>query len=126
MRAAVKTAALILLVLSLGLHWAVLQTVAWTGMIISYSRHASFAAAVSQTFDGGHPCPMCKAIKQGRAEEKQQQQKQQAKPGSKMEIGLVWQATTFEFFSSHEPISSQPGAVSNRSDEPPKPRPRTA
>jgi hypothetical protein len=115
----------LVLVLSLGLHWAFLQTIAWTGMIISYSRDASFSEAVSKTFDGEHPCPMCKVIKKARAEEKDQQQKQQVKPGSKMDLGLVWQNPAFDFSSDREKISSPNTDSSIRSYEPPKPRPRT-
>lgn len=116
----------LLLVLVLGLHWALLQTVAWTGMIISYSRDASLSEAVSKTFDGEHPCAMCKMIKKGRADEKEQQQKQNVKPGSKMEIGLIWQSTPFYFSSDRERISSPNTDASIRSYEPPKPRPRWA
>jgi hypothetical protein len=102
-------------VLSLGLHWAVLQTIAWTGIIVSYSRDASFSEAASKTLDGEHPCPMCKVIKKARTAEKQQEQeqKQQVKPGSKMDLDLVWQCTSSDFSSI-------------RSNEPPKRPPRTA
>ena len=61
-----------MLVLTLGLHWALLQTVAWTGMIISYSQENSLRGAVSMTFDGAHPCCLCKTIKQAKSEERQQ------------------------------------------------------
>ena len=126
-RSIIRFTTVLVLVLSLGLHWALLQTVAWTGMIISYSRDASFTEAVSKTFDGEHPCPMCKMIKKGRAEEKeQQQQKQSIKPGSKMEIGLIWQSTPFYFSCDRETISYPNSNASIRSYEPPKPRPRWA
>jgi len=72
--ALVRTAAVVLLVLSLGLHWGLLQTVAWTGMLINNSCIGSFKEAVSKTFDGEHPCCLCKAIKQGRTEERKQSQ----------------------------------------------------
>lgn len=58
------------LALSLGLHWAVLQTAAWAGMLVSYSRQASFAEAVAWTFDGQHPCRLCHLVREGRAAEK--------------------------------------------------------
>ena len=59
----IKITAALLLVLTLGLHWTLLQTIAWTGMIVSYSRNASLTEAVSKTFDGKHLCKMSKAIK---------------------------------------------------------------
>lgn len=111
------------LVLSLGLHWALLQTVAWTGMLINYSRDASFREAISRTFDGQHPCPLCKAIKKGRADEKKQEQ-QQTKPGSKLDFALVWQAPRFNFNCDREPIAEGNFSMLVRADEPPKPRPR--
>jgi hypothetical protein len=50
------------LVLTTGGHWAALQTVAWTTMLANNLRTQSLAEAVSDTFDGEHPCPLCKAI----------------------------------------------------------------
>ncbi len=94
-------------------------------MIITYSRDASFSEAVSKTFDGEHPCAMCKAIKQGRAEEKQQQ-KQPVKPDSKMDLGLVWQSVAFGFSCDRELISSTDSHAPSWREAPPKPRPRTA
>jgi hypothetical protein len=52
----------IALVLTTGLHWATLQTVAWAAMLANNLRYESLTEAVSQTFDGEHPCCMCKAI----------------------------------------------------------------
>lgn len=52
-----------------GGHWAVLQSVAWTGMIIEYSRNASLGTALSQTFSGKAPCRMCRTIEEGRQKE---------------------------------------------------------
>jgi hypothetical protein len=43
----------------------VLQTVAWTGMLIRYSSEGGVRQGLAQTFDGEHPCPLCKAIAQG-------------------------------------------------------------
>lgn len=121
----IRFAAALVLVLSLGLHWAFLQTIAWTGMVVSYSRDASLNEAVAKTFDGKHPCRMCKAIKQARAEEKKQGE-QQVKPGSKLDSGLVWKSPALYFASDRERISSPQTIVLIRSYEPPKPRPRTA
>ena len=52
-----------------GGHWAVLQTVAWTGMLMEYSRDSSFGEAVVKTFGGHAPCKMCRAIEQGKRNE---------------------------------------------------------
>lgn len=53
------------LVLSLGLHWTLLQSAAWVGMVVSYSKDASLAEALEKTFDGEHPCPLCKLVETG-------------------------------------------------------------
>ena len=50
------------LFLSAGGHLAMLQGVAWASMIRDYSRSGSLTAAVEKTFDGKHPCPLCKKI----------------------------------------------------------------
>jgi hypothetical protein len=119
-----RLVSVLVLVLSLGLHWALLQTVAWSGMLISFSRSGSFNEAVAKTFDGQHPCPLCKVVRQGRAQERQQSQKQ-LNPGPKLELGLVWQPTSLTFTSDRELIPAERSPVQSRSDEPPKPRPRT-
>jgi hypothetical protein len=56
--------------LSIGLHWTVLQSVAWCGMVITYSQGASLKEGLAKTFDGKHPCALCKQIAQGRQGEK--------------------------------------------------------
>jgi len=45
-----------------GGHWAVLQSVAWTGMIVEYSKDSTLGAALIKTFGGKAPCEMCKTI----------------------------------------------------------------
>jgi len=53
-----------------GAHWAALQTVAWTTMLANNLRTQSVCEAVSKTFDGEHPCPLCKAIAAAKKSEK--------------------------------------------------------
>lgn len=60
---------LLVLVFSTGLHWAALQTVAWTTMFAANLGSDSFSEAVSNTFDGEHPCPLCKAVSAGKKSE---------------------------------------------------------
>lgn len=69
----IRFAIALTLIFSMGLHWTLLQTVAWTNMLISYSRNAPFAEAVAKTFDGKHPCAMCLKIREGRDQEERQQ-----------------------------------------------------
>ena len=49
-----------------GGHWAMLQGVAWATMVKDFSRTGSLTLAVGKTFDGKHPCPMCKKIASAR------------------------------------------------------------
>ncbi len=63
-----------MLSLSLGLHWALLQTVAWAGMVAHYSQNAPIATALRSTFDGQHPCALCTIVKAGKAAEKHSDQ----------------------------------------------------
>jgi hypothetical protein len=65
-----KILVVIALVLSTGLHWAALQTVAWTTMLAGNLCGQPLSTAISQTFDGEHPCPLCKAIAAGKKSEK--------------------------------------------------------
>ena len=51
-----------------GGHWAALQTVAWAEMLHDYTRQSgSLAVAVAQTFDGKHPCDLCRVIASAKA-----------------------------------------------------------
>lgn len=111
-----------MLVLTLGLHWALLQSVAWTGMIISYSQDNSLREAVSMTFDGQHPCRLCKAIQQGRTEEQQQEK---IAPVNKLPLAIIWQAPVLCFDAARELIPAPDEASEPRTEAPPKPRPKS-
>ncbi len=68
--AAKKLLALTILLAITGGQWMVLQSAAWAGMFLTNLRHDSLSTALTQTFDGQHPCPMCKAIEHGKSREK--------------------------------------------------------
>lgn len=57
------------LIVSFGGHLALLQTIAWGNMMVNYSQAASVKEAAKMTFDGQHPCPMCKLVKESKKEE---------------------------------------------------------
>lgn len=121
MRRWVKIGTVLLLVLTLGLQWVLLQTIAWTGMIISYSQENSFSEALSMTFDGAHPCCLCKAIKQGRAAEKQQEK---LAPTNKLTPVIIWQSPLYCFDSERGMISAVDEFFPQSRNSPPKPPPR--
>ncbi|MBL9173602.1 MAG: hypothetical protein JNL10_08715 [Verrucomicrobiales bacterium] len=66
----VKAVAVVVLTLSLGLHWALLQSVAWAGMIARYAQEDSLSTALAKTFDGRHACKLCRIVEAGRSAEK--------------------------------------------------------
>ena len=53
-----------------GTHWMMLQSVAWATMLAENARTESLPAAIGKTFDGKHPCALCKQITKGRQDEK--------------------------------------------------------
>lgn len=71
---------------TLGLHWGLLQAVAWTGMVVTYSRDASLKTALVKTFDGNHPCKLCVVVADGKKSEKTSEIKT---PVTKLELFLV-------------------------------------
>ena len=68
-----KVLVVVALVTTLGAHWILLQTVAWTTMLANNLQSSSIETAMAKTFDGMHPCCLCKAI----AAAKKSQQKEQ-------------------------------------------------
>ena len=64
------------LVVAIGGHWALLQSIAWVGMFAKFSQTCSFADAWVKTFDGNHPCKLCIVVQKG----KESQQKQEPAP----------------------------------------------
>jgi hypothetical protein len=55
---------------AIGLQWVALQSIAWTTMIVNYSKRGSLCQAIAQTFDGAHPCSLCYIVNKGKTTEK--------------------------------------------------------
>lgn len=53
-----------------GTHWLALQSVAWTAMLAENLHTTSFEHAVRCTFDGKHPCCLCREIAKAKQSEK--------------------------------------------------------
>ena len=109
------------LCVTLGFHWALLQSVAWVGMIVNYSRQSSLRVAVCKTFDGQHPCALCKLVKAGKQDERKPEARQDT---TKLDL-FAERAEAFEFPSFIERSFVSPLSVSTRSESPPLPPPRT-
>jgi hypothetical protein len=57
---------IVALLTTTGVHWALLQSVAWTAMLTQNLHHDSIEVAVQKTFDGKHACSLCKVIAAGK------------------------------------------------------------
>ncbi len=118
----VRWLAVVTLTFALGGHWAILQSVAWVTMVAGYAQSAPLKAALVKTFDGEHPCPICKFVANGKkAEQKQQTQKLLTKLDfflASTPAGLLPPAPDALYFTL-------PPSAGARSDTPPTPPPRT-
>jgi hypothetical protein len=118
----VKIAAVVLLSLSLGLHWAVLQSVAWTSMLVERSQTTSFRTALQTTFDGQHPCKLCQVVRAGKSAEKQSEALVKL---AKLDSSLPEPANLLPAHPRRvTPTSSPVLRAKSREDAPPLPPPR--
>ena len=111
------------LLASIGGHWALLQSVAWTRMIIERTRADSFATAVQTTLDGAHPCDLCKRITAGKQNE---QPPEKAPLNGK--VDLLCERRILAIAPPSEPVifPSGPTEGTPRAERPPVPPPRAA
>jgi len=118
-----KLVVVVMLTLTLGLHWAFLQSVAWVGMFVSFSAESPVSVALAKTFDGQHPCNLCKIVAEGK---KAEQQHEMPKLLAKLDLLLV-RNTVWLGPPELAPLTirSAPSAAT-RSDTPPSPPPRAA
>jgi hypothetical protein len=88
-----KTFVILALVAMLGAHWTLLQTIAWTTMLADNLQSSSLHVAMEKTFDGQHPCCLCKAIAAGKKSERKNEsslQKQKLEfPPAKENLALI-------------------------------------
>ena len=54
------------LAFSIGLHWPILQSVAWMNMLVTFAQEDGFEQAVVKTFGGENPCDMCLFVAEGK------------------------------------------------------------
>jgi hypothetical protein len=60
----------LVLIFCIGAQWPILQSVAWMRMLVSYSKAGGLETAITKTFDGKHPCKLCKLVSEGKKAEK--------------------------------------------------------
>lgn len=107
---------------SIGLHWAFLQVVAWTGMVVAYSQTAPVSEAVAKTFDGQHPCKLCKEI--AKAKKSDQKSEYKFEP-NKFEFRFVAAVFTFRAPSGFWLTSETDDVAPTLSYSPAVPPPRS-
>lgn len=118
-----KFAVILAVALSVGLHWVLLQSVAWTGMFVSFAQQTTLSDAFAKTFDGKNPCRICKLVREG-----QQSEKARESTLPLVKIESLPCATTF-VLQPPAPLSLLPvhdEAASPRAESPPLPPPRAA
>jgi hypothetical protein len=111
------------LVVSTGGHWFALQSFAWVRMAVDFAQIDPLAVALKKTFDGKHPCRICKTVREGRKSEQKQ--------------ATLKVETRLDFLFDREAVQSPvPPTASHhtvfiashfsRTDSPPTPPPRRA
>ncbi|MBX7207016.1 MAG: hypothetical protein K1X78_01785 [Verrucomicrobiaceae bacterium] len=115
------------LVLSLGLHWTLVQSAAWVSMVVTYSKDATIGEALEKTFDGAHPCPLCKMVDAGARSDRDNKSKQ-SKAGAikKIEMALVVVETLVLPKPAVPECPVTADRAVKRSEVPPVPPPRVA
>ncbi len=79
-----KSILVIAILLSCGLGSSLVQIVAWATMIPDQlDKTGNIVAAIENTFDGNHPCPMCKLAAELRPAEQEPEQPGSDKPNNR-------------------------------------------
>jgi hypothetical protein len=113
---------IVALCFAIGLHWCALQSIAWTTMVIEYSKDAPFTVALAKTFDGQHPCSLCRAVLVG----KKSEQKSDVRVVTK--IDFFWASFPNSRVREFQPFDYPVDAIASvaRADSPLTPPPRLA
>jgi len=123
MRRVRVVAALVALGFFLGLHWGMLQAVAWTRMLVEFSQSMPIGEALTRTFDGRHPCALCLEVRRGRQAESEPIPGV-PRPAVKLDFVLPDPVSPL-LHATGEPINAlRETHAPTRFEDPPKPRPR--
>jgi len=121
MRRLFQCLVVISLILAVGGHWAFLQSVAWVGMTVEYSKGGSLLDALEKTFSGEHPCKLCKVVDAGKKAERKEAV---VKGETKLEfLELSTVLVVFPPVILHQPASDSLDPI-RRLYSPPTPPPR--
>lgn len=111
----------------LGGHWLALQSLAWTRMLVEFSRQNSVSTAISNTFDGKHPCRICLQIRQERRQEERKRKEPLLARIEKMPDLILDGRQPFLPSAGREVRDALPAAPRSHADfieSPPTPPPR--
>ncbi len=128
MKAVIRLAKILLvtaLMVSIGAHWAVIQGAAWLSMAVTYSAESgSVMDGLEMTFDGMHPCAMCKVVQEGTQEQKKQDDSQKQDSLQKLHLQIVTAPTIFPPTPERSPhlVLKQRAMVLAREAHTPPPR----
>ena len=112
---------IVALLCATGGQLAMLQSVAWATMLATNARTECLADAITKTFDGRHPCPLCLQIaKQRQSEKKSDAQTESKKLEYSLESAVFVFCPPNHFFLPAERSSSAPLLT----ESPPTPPPR--
>jgi hypothetical protein len=114
---------IVALLAATGGHWALLQTVAWTNMLADNLQTASLSEALTRTFDGKHPCAMCKGIS---AAKKSEKKAEFPTLGTKLEFVSERPAFVFSAPADFHLLTALPAALTSWTEAPPTPPPLAA
>ncbi len=107
-----------------GGHWLLWQGAAWASMLVRYSQSYGMETGLFMTFDGKHPCQICKRVVKGKNKEEHSSRSER----SQEEIGLYFLAydslLSPLLLSAERPVIWRPH-LSIRTDRPLSPPPRT-
>ncbi len=116
----------VLLALNLLVPANVLQTLGWVGMLVDrLAREGmAFSTAVEETFDGEHPCALCKAAQTEREREAPAvPAKSSEKKAPEKFLLCETDAPTIRHTCAWRPPSAGPRLPAGRDADPPNPRP---
>lgn len=114
----------VLLSLSLGCHWTLVQGFAWVSMFAGHVRTESVPVALTRTFDGKHPCLICKVVRDGKSAEEKSPVQSSVKKLEPVPLN-PGKATVF-VIAKALPVSQVVAIWIGRGESPPVPPPRNA
>jgi len=98
-----------------------LQSLAWVGMVVNYSHGSSIKEALIKTFDGKHPCKLCRFVATGK---KSDSQREAQKPAKKFDLFCQQASLAIKAPELVRLETRFAGTTCWPDDTPPKPPPR--